>query len=83
MTEGQIATLTRMGLQPRYTPVSQLPTTPLQQSAIAIIFLMTSLAFITWAARMYERCSKRQVGIGEFPVTLYMRPWTLGLIELP
>ncbi|KAH6954807.1 hypothetical protein DER45DRAFT_616140 [Fusarium avenaceum] len=68
-----------MGLRPRYVPVSQLPTTPLQQSAIAIIFLMTSLAFITWAARMYARCSKRQLGTDDWLVTIAMM-FSIGLV---
>ncbi|KAM5516794.1 CFEM domain-containing protein, partial [Fusarium oxysporum f. sp. phaseoli] len=56
------------GLRSRYVPVSQLPTTPLQQSAIAIIFLMTSLAFVTCGARIYTRLSKKQVGIDDWLV---------------
>ncbi|KAJ3527008.1 hypothetical protein NM208_g10919 [Fusarium decemcellulare] len=52
------------GLKPRYIPVSQLPTTSLQQGAMAIIFLMTFLAFAFWTVRMYSRLSTKQLGIG-------------------
>ncbi|KAF5009282.1 hypothetical protein FDECE_4494 [Fusarium decemcellulare] len=51
------------GLKPRYIPVSQLPTTSLQQGAMAIIFLMTFLAFAFWIVRMYSRLSTKQLGI--------------------
>ncbi|KAF4459081.1 CFEM domain-containing [Fusarium albosuccineum] len=50
-------------LEPRYIPVSQLPTTSLQQGAMAIIFLTTFLAFAFWIVRMYSRLSTKQLGI--------------------
>jgi hypothetical protein len=53
-----------------YVPVSEIPTTATQQTGIAIIFLMTALAFVTWGARMYSRSSKTQIGIGEFVAML-------------
>lgn len=62
------------GLQARYVPVSQLPTTPLQQTAIAIIFLMTVLSVLIWGTRMYYRFRKKQIGLGKFPTTLHFCP---------
>ncbi|KAK7429462.1 hypothetical protein QQZ08_004054 [Neonectria magnoliae] len=52
-----------VGVKARWIPVSQLSTTPLQQGAIAIIFLMTFLAFIVWAIRMYSRVTTKQIGV--------------------
>lgn len=47
-----------------YVPVSELGTTPMQQGAIAIIFLSMSLALLTWGFRMYSRFSTKQLGMG-------------------
>lgn len=52
------------GIKARYIPVTELATTPMQQGAIAIIFLMTFLAFAIWAVRVYSRVSTKQFGIG-------------------
>lgn len=51
-------------IKARYIPVSQLATTPLQQSAVAIIFLMTFLAFTVWGIRVYSRVLTKQFGVG-------------------
>jgi hypothetical protein len=59
------------GLRARYVPVSELPTTPMQQGAIAIIFLVTALSVLIWAVRIYYRLSKKQIGLGKFPTTLH------------
>ncbi|KAF5026998.1 hypothetical protein F66182_872 [Fusarium sp. NRRL 66182] len=67
------------GLQPRYIPVTDLPTTRLQQGAVAIIFIMTSLAFVFWAARMYARYSKKQLGIDDWLATAAMT-FSLGMV---
>lgn len=50
----------------RYMPFSELPTSPLQQGAIAIILIMTALSVLVWAVRIYSRLSKKQVGLGKF-----------------
>ncbi|WZH50305.1 hypothetical protein QYS62_011549 [Fusarium acuminatum] len=55
-----------------HVPVSEIPTTATQQTGIAIIFLMTALAFVTWGARMYSRSSKTQIGIDDWFVTAAM-----------
>lgn len=52
------------GIKARYIPVTELPTTSMQQGAIAIIFLMTFLAFAVWAVRVYSRVTTKQFGIG-------------------
>ncbi|KAG5791067.1 hypothetical protein H9Q69_009874 [Fusarium xylarioides] len=61
-----------------YVPVSEIPTNSTQQTGIAIIFLMTSLAFVTWIARMYSRFSKKQIGIDDWFVTVAML-FSIGL----
>ncbi|RSM06209.1 hypothetical protein CEP52_005834 [Fusarium oligoseptatum] len=55
-----------------WLPVSELPTTNLQQGAMAIIFLFPVLAFLVWAVRMYSRWSTKQVGIDDWLVTAAM-----------
>ncbi|KAM5359875.1 hypothetical protein ACJZ2D_014130 [Fusarium nematophilum] len=69
------------GLQPRadYIPVGDLATTSLQQSAIAIIFFMTSLAFAVWAIRMYSRFSTKQLGLDDWLATAAMI-FSVGLV---
>lgn len=47
-----------------YVPVGELGTTPMQQGAIAIIFLAMALALLTWGFRMYSRFSTKQLGMG-------------------
>ncbi|PNP74345.1 hypothetical protein FNYG_12394 [Fusarium nygamai] len=61
-----------------YVPVSEIPTNSTQQTGIAILFLMTSLAFVTWGARMYSRFSKKQIGIDDWFVTVAML-FSIGL----
>ncbi|PTD09655.1 hypothetical protein HYE67_006479 [Fusarium culmorum] len=52
-----------------YVPVSELPTSPLQQGAIAIIFILAALSVLVWATRIYYRCNKKQVGLDDWLVT--------------
>ncbi|RSL46864.1 hypothetical protein CEP54_013658 [Fusarium duplospermum] len=59
-------------LRKPWLPVSELPTTNLQQGAIAIIFLFPVLAFLVWGVRMYSRWSTKQVGIDDWLVTAAM-----------
>ncbi|RBR11054.1 uncharacterized protein FIESC28_09199 [Fusarium coffeatum] len=70
---------TSESLRARYVPVSELPTTPLQQGAIAIIFLMTALSVLIWALRFYYRFSKKQIGLDDWLVTLAML-FSVGLV---
>ncbi|KAH6973068.1 hypothetical protein BKA56DRAFT_659954 [Ilyonectria sp. MPI-CAGE-AT-0026] len=56
-------------IKARYIPVTELPTTPMQQGAIAIIFLMTFLAFAIWGVRVYSRVTTKQFGIDDWLVT--------------
>jgi hypothetical protein len=58
------ASSTNETLHKPWLPVSELPTTNLQQGAIAIIILFPVLAFLVWGVRMYSRWSTKQVGIG-------------------
>ncbi|KAJ4122950.1 hypothetical protein NW768_009941 [Fusarium equiseti] len=66
-------------LRARYVSVSELPTTPLQQGAIAIIFLMTALSVLIWALRFYYRFSKKQIGLDDWLVTIAML-FSVGLV---
>ncbi|KAH8650726.1 hypothetical protein BGZ61DRAFT_375548 [Ilyonectria robusta] len=66
-------------IKARYIPVSQLATTPLQQSAVAIIFLMTFLAFTVWGIRVYSRVLTKQFGVDDWLVTAAMA-FSLALV---
>ncbi|RMJ19627.1 hypothetical protein BHE90_001751 [Fusarium euwallaceae] len=55
-----------------YVPVGELGTTPMQQGAIAIIFLAMSLALLTWGFRMYSRFSTKQLGMDDWLATAAM-----------
>lgn len=72
MEQNDSGTAISMVFRRGYVPLSEMPTTAKQQTGIAIIFLMTSLAFVTWGARMYSRFSKKQIGIGEFMTMLHV-----------
>ncbi|KAF7562140.1 hypothetical protein G7046_g1982 [Stylonectria norvegica] len=76
---GLDASLAGTELNVRYIPVSELPTTPRQQGAIAIIFLMTFLALTTWGFRMYSRISTKQFGIDDWLTTIAML-FSLGML---
>ncbi|PKS12975.1 hypothetical protein jhhlp_000316 [Lomentospora prolificans] len=53
----------------RYQPVSELPTTSLQQSGIAIIFTFNALALVVYLLRIYSRIVTKQVGIDDHFIT--------------
>ncbi|KAM6536222.1 Hypothetical protein NCS54_00482400 [Fusarium falciforme] len=72
------ASSTNETLHKPWLPVSELPTTNLQQGAIAIIFLFPVLAFLVWGVRMYSRWSTKQVGIDDWLVTAAM-VFSIGL----
>ncbi|KAF5011697.1 hypothetical protein FDECE_2206 [Fusarium decemcellulare] len=52
-----------IGLNPRSIPLDELPTNPLQQRLIVINFLVTALAFLFWALRIYSKHTAKQLGI--------------------
>ncbi|SCN98148.1 unnamed protein product [Fusarium fujikuroi] len=78
MDQNDSGTAANMVFRRGYVPVSEIPTNATQQTGIAIIFLMTSLAFVTWIARMYSRFSKKQIGIDDWFVTVAML-FSIGL----
>lgn len=51
----------------RWEDVSTLPTNGTQQSAIAIVILFTTLAFVSWGLRMVSRVQTKQFGVGMSP----------------
>lgn len=63
----------------RYLPVSSLPTTSLQQSAVAVIFTFNSLALVIYLLRIYSRIITKQVGIDDYFVTAAM-VFSIGLL---
>ncbi|KAF5620209.1 integral membrane protein PTH11 [Fusarium sp. NRRL 52700] len=78
MDQNDSGTAASMVFRRGYVPVSDLPTNSTQQTGIAIICFMTSLAFVTWGTRMYSRFSKKQIGIDDWFVTVAML-FSIGL----
>ncbi|KAF5240079.1 hypothetical protein FANTH_9721 [Fusarium anthophilum] len=78
MEQNDSGTAANMVFRRGYVSLSEIPTTATQQTGIAIIFLMMSLALVTWGARMYSRFSKKQIGIDDWFVTVAML-FSIGL----
>ncbi|KAF4499911.1 hypothetical protein FAGAP_3912 [Fusarium agapanthi] len=78
MDQNDSGTAGNMVFRRGHVPVSEIPTNSTQQTGIAIIFLMMSLALVTWSARMYSRFSKKQIGIDDWFVTVAML-FSIGL----
>ncbi|KAJ3540733.1 hypothetical protein NM208_g4934 [Fusarium decemcellulare] len=67
-----------IGLNPRSVPLDELPTNPLQQRLIVINFLVTALAFLFWALRIYSKHTAKQLGIDDWLMTAAMA-FSIGL----
>lgn len=52
-------------LRARWQDAYSIPTTPFQQSMLAIIGIVAALAFILYVLRMYARAMQKQLGLGE------------------
>lgn len=60
---------------PPYPDVSKIPTPPLQEKGLVVMFLFPTLAIIIVAMRMYIRVTMRLVGLGKFdPDQQFARP---------
>ncbi|KAL2020621.1 hypothetical protein VTK56DRAFT_8111 [Thermocarpiscus australiensis] len=58
--------------QPEYPNVLDIPTPPLQRTAIFIIFFFTALAFVVFCLRAYTRLSTRTWGLDDYMITFAM-----------
>jgi hypothetical protein len=58
--------------RPEHGNVLDIPTPPLQQAALFIIFFFTGLAFVAYSLRAYTRLKTRQWGIDDWMVTCAM-----------
>lgn len=52
-------------VEARWANVEDLPSTPLQKVIMAILFLFTLTAFLTFALRMYSKWTSKQIGLGK------------------
>lgn len=53
-------------LKARWEDASEIPTTPFQQSMLAVIYLIAGIAFITYCLRMYSKINSKQTGLGSY-----------------
>ncbi|KAH6631230.1 hypothetical protein F5144DRAFT_212798, partial [Chaetomium tenue] len=58
--------------RPEHVDVLTIPTPPLQQAALFVIFFFTALAFVTYSLRAYTRLRTRTWGIDDYLVTCAM-----------
>ncbi|KAL2145464.1 hypothetical protein VTI28DRAFT_7245 [Corynascus sepedonium] len=58
--------------RPEHGNVLEIPTPPLQQAAIFIIFFFTALAFVTFSLRAYTRLRMRTWGLDDYLVACAM-----------
>lgn len=58
--------------RPEHGSVLDIPTPPLQQAALFVIFFFTALAFVAYGLRAYTRIRTRQWGIDDYLVTFAM-----------
>ncbi|OHE93120.1 hypothetical protein CORC01_11609 [Colletotrichum orchidophilum] len=56
-------------VQARWANVEDLPSTPLQKVIMAILFLFTLTAFLTYALRMYSKWTSKQIGLDDWFMT--------------
>lgn len=52
-------------LQARLLDTSLLPTTALQVEMLAVVYLISALAYVTYGLRMYSRITSKQLGLGK------------------
>ncbi|GAB1318388.1 hypothetical protein MFIFM68171_08598 [Madurella fahalii] len=58
--------------RPEHGSVLDIPTPPLQQAALFVIFFFTALAFVVYSLRVYTRLKTRQWGLDDYLVTCAM-----------
>jgi hypothetical protein len=61
-----VEVLGRSGGPPPYPDITTIPTPPLQQAAVAIIFIFPALSIILFSMRAYIRIAMRQWGWDDF-----------------
>ncbi|KAK1482094.1 hypothetical protein CCUS01_15844 [Colletotrichum cuscutae] len=59
-------------VEARWANVEDLPSTPLQKVIMAILFLFTLTAFLTYALRMYSKWTSKQIGLDDWFMTAAM-----------
>ncbi|KAF9871502.1 hypothetical protein CkaCkLH20_11149 [Colletotrichum karsti] len=64
-----LESLWQRGIEARWKDVRDIPSTPLQQAAMAILFLFTLTAFLTYVLRMYSKFTTKQVGLDDYFMT--------------
>lgn len=59
------ATLDLVPLQARFSSTSNLPTTTLLLEMLAVVYIVSALAYVTYGLRMYSRITSKQLGLGK------------------
>lgn len=54
--------------RPPHGDVLQIPTPPLQRTALIIIFIFPAFSILFYSLRCYGRVSTRQFGLGKFQI---------------
>lgn len=60
-----MAPTSRHTLEPRWENVSDLPTTPFQQTLLGTTTGLTAIALAVYSCRLYIRANSRHLGLGE------------------
>jgi hypothetical protein len=58
--------------RPEHPNVLDIPTPPLQQAGLFLIFFFTALAFVVYSLRVYSRLRTRQWGLDDWMITCAM-----------
>ncbi|KAK1990447.1 hypothetical protein LX36DRAFT_592576 [Colletotrichum falcatum] len=64
-----IELIAKRAVEARWANVEDLPSSPMQQVIMAIIFTSTISALLIWALRMYSRFSSKQLGLDDWLMT--------------
>ncbi|KZL81294.1 cfem domain-containing protein [Colletotrichum incanum] len=64
-----IELVAKRAVQARWANVEDLPSSPLQKVIMAILFVFTLTAFLTWALRMYSKITSKQIGLDDWFMT--------------
>ncbi|KAI8287068.1 hypothetical protein K4K60_012929 [Colletotrichum sp. SAR11_57] len=61
--------LWQRGIEAEWKDVRDIPSTPLQQVAMAILFLFTFTALLSYVLRMYSKFTTKQIGLDDYFMT--------------
>ncbi|GKT83769.1 CFEM domain-containing protein [Colletotrichum tofieldiae] len=68
----------KRAVQARWADVEDLPSSPLQKVIMAILFIFTLTAFLTWVLRMYSKVTSKQIGLANIDLRQFFSIALLG-----